>query len=60
MVTLGIGISDARLADLQHFFQHSRVGQRRLTQLNPILAFAARDYVVNSGQGELLMGKVTV
>jgi hypothetical protein len=34
--------------------------QRRPAQCSPILPLAAGDDVVNGGQGELLMGEVTV
>ena len=60
MVTLGIGIGDVRLAHPQYFFQQGPIGKRRPAQLSPITPLAAGDYVVDGGQGELLMGKVTV
>jgi len=60
MVTLSIGIGDVRLAHPQHFFQHGSIHKHRPAQRSPILPFAASDHVINGGQGELLMGEVTV
>ena len=60
MLTLGIGISDVRLTHPQHFFQCGPIRKRRPAQHSPILPLAAGDDVVNGGQGELLMGEVTV
>jgi len=60
MVTLRRWIGDVRLAHPQHFFHDSPVAKRRPAQLSPILSLTARDYVVNRGQRELLMSKVTV
>ncbi len=60
VVTLGIGIGDVYLAHPQHFFQHGPIRKRRPAQRCPILPLAASDDVVNGGQGELLMGEVTV
>ena len=60
MVTLGIGIGDARPADPQHFLQHFPVSERGSAQLRPIAALAASDHVVNRGEGELVMGEMTM
>lgn len=60
MVALSIGICHVCLGHPQHLFHNGPVSQRRATQLSPILPLAAGDYVVDGGQGELLMGEVTV
>jgi len=60
MITLGIGVGDVRLAHPQHLFQCGPIRKRRPAQRSPILPLAAGDHVVNGGQGELLMGEVTV
>ena len=60
MVTLGTGIGDVRLAQLQYLFQQGPMSKRRPAQLSPIMPLAAGDYVVDGDQGELLMGEVTV
>ncbi len=60
MVALGIGIGDVRLAHPQHLFQRGPVSERRPAQLSPISALAASDHVVNRGESELLMGKMTM
>jgi hypothetical protein len=44
----------------QYFFQYGPVSKRRPAQINPILALAAGDDVVNGGQGKLLVSQVTV
>lgn len=60
MVPLGIGIGDVCLTHPQHLFQQGSICKRCPTQRSPILPLAARDHVVNGGQGELLMGEMTV
>lgn len=49
-----------RLADAQHLSKYSPICEGGPTQRGPILPFAAGDDVVNGGQGELLVGEVTV
>ena len=58
MITLRIWISDLRLAHPQYFFQHSAVIESGPTQFGPVPLLAARDHIVNGGQGELLMGEM--
>lgn len=60
MLTLSVGIGDVRLADAHHFLQYGPIFERSPTQRGPIPPFAATDDVINGGQGELLMGKMTV
>jgi len=60
MVTLRIGIGDVRLVHPQHFFQARPDQQAPPGAAQPNPPLAAADYVVNGGQGELLMGEMTV
>ena len=60
MVALGIGIADVRPTDSEDLFQHCPVLKRRPTQLCPVSPLAASDHVVNPGESQLLMSKMTM
>lgn len=47
-------------ANFRHLFQCGGVIQDRLTKFKPILHAPARDYVVDGGKGEAVMGQVAV
>ncbi|MDR3481018.1 MAG: hypothetical protein P4L91_09920 [Burkholderiaceae bacterium] len=47
-------------ADSLHFVEQSAVSQSRPPQLGPVRPAATRDHIVNGGEGEALMVKVSV
>ena len=49
-----------RLADAQHLGLYRRVLEDGRAEFSPIQALAARNDVVDSGQGKLLMGEMTM
>jgi hypothetical protein len=60
VITLGVGIGNARATDAFYLRQQRPVAQSRLTQLGPLPPAATRDHVVDGGQGETLMVEVTM
>jgi hypothetical protein len=55
MVALGAGIGNPGVTNARDFLQHGAILQRGPAQVGPVSPLAASDYVIDGGQGELLM-----
>jgi hypothetical protein len=60
VMALSVGVRSVSAADSLHFVKQRWVGQSRTSQLCPITPATSRDDVVDRGEGEALMVKVSV
>jgi hypothetical protein len=60
VVALRIGIRHVRTANLLYFVEQGTVSQRRMSQLSPVTPAPTQNYIVDGGEGETLVIKVSV